>query len=170
MKKILLAVSMMLVAPIISAQTCGSPGGPYTAAPVNTSGDTCNVADEFAQVCALSIISGGPSNVYQIEVGSGNNFGISVTPTDANYDAALFLVGPGACAQTTGCPSGGDADNAGPGGAETLSFSGIASGTYYIVVDSTAGTSNVPGSASCGNYDLAITGTLPVKLQKFSVN
>jgi hypothetical protein len=42
-----------------------------------------------------------------------------------------------------------------------------AAGTYYIVVgDSGADNLSNPG---CGPYSLTVSGTLPVKLQKFSV-
>jgi hypothetical protein len=42
-----------------------------------------------------------------------------------------------------------------------------AAGTYYIVVgDSGADNISNPG---CGPYSLTVSGTLPVKLQKFSV-
>jgi hypothetical protein len=40
---------------------------------------------------------------------------------------------------------------------------GLAAGTYYVFV------ANVT-DAACGAYTLSFTGTLPVKLEKFSVD
>lgn len=173
MNKFALAAALALVTPIAFAQTCTTPANGdagWTTAPASNTGNTCGASDEFAQVCGGGIFSAGPSNVWKVQVGDGNNFTVTVTPTDTTYDTALFLVGPGACGPAAGCPTGGDADNAGAGDAETLSFSGIAAGTYYIVVDSTAGSANTAGSASCGNYSLAVAGTLPVELKSFSIN
>jgi hypothetical protein len=170
MKKLAIAALLFGVAagPAF-AQSCGTPGGPASITPFNASGDTCagGATDEFGAVCGGGIISGGPSDVYRVNVGTPNNFTIVVTPS-GGYDAAIYLVGPGTCAQTTGCPAGGDADNAGNNGAETIGpLSGLAVGTYFLVVDST----NLGAAApACGPYTVAITSTLPVGLKNFSVD
>lgn len=162
------------------AQSCATPGGPIATFPFNASGNTCSggAVDEFGAVCGGGIISAGPSDVYQFTIGPSpvaqpnavrnHQLILTVTPS-GGYDTAIYLVGPGACAQTTGCPAGGDADNAGPNGAETITILVPPPGTYYVVVDSTASGSTAP---ACGPYTLSFLNPSsdPVELRNFSVD
>lgn len=166
MKKLCAVVFAALVSPVAFAQTCGAPGGPLTVAGTPITGDSCGGSNEFSQICGGGLTAGGASRTYQVQVGAGNSFTVTLTPTNASYDAAVFLVGPNACGATAPCAPGGDADNAGPGAAESIVLSGLAAGTYYIVVSST--NLSDPGG-SCGPFSLNITGTLPVEVQSFSV-
>ena len=158
----ILALGLISIAPGAFAQTCGSPGGAATSTPFTTSGNTCGGTNEFAFVCGGGLNTYGPTNVYQVEVGSGNNFTVTVTPTasPATYDTAIYLVGPNACTQAAAC--NGDADDNGTGGAESFTSAGLTPGTYYLVVGSTE-------ASGCGAYDVSITGTLPVELKSFSI-
>lgn len=123
---------------------------------------TCTTADEFNSICAGSVTSIGTSAVYQVQVGAANDFTVTVTPSVASYDHAIFLIGPGSCAQTTPCVA--DADNAGPGAAETIDPApNTPAGTYYLVIDSTA------SAVGCVPSTVAFSGPLPVSLQNFSV-
>ena len=166
MKKIisgLVAVAAVIGAPAAFAQTCAAPGAPspITAAPINFN-SACTAADEFGSICSGSVIATGTSAVYSLQVGAANNFTITVTPSTGTYDHAIFLIGPNSCAQTTPCVA--DADNAGPGAAESLDpADNLPAGTYYLVIDSTSGpTGCVPSAVS-------VTANLPVSLQDFSV-
>lgn len=104
---------------------------------------------------------------HRINIGTLNNFTVVVTPS-GGYDTAIYMVGPGACAQTTGCPAGGDADNSGPNIAEVMTFFGIPAGTYFIVVDATTSGTGAP---ACGAYVLNVVAPLdPVELRNFSVD
>jgi hypothetical protein len=155
------ATVAMFAAPMAFAQTCGAPGGPVTTSPSSFQ-STCTATDEFNSICAGSITAIGTSAVYAVQVGAVNNFTITVTPSVNTYDHAIFLIGPGSCAQTTPCVA--DADNAGPGAAEVLTpAANIAAGTYYLVIDSTA------SAVGCVPSTVDFTGTLPVTLQNFSV-
>jgi len=156
----LTALAFALAAPAAFAQTCAAPGGPINAA--GPLAATCTAVDEFNSICGGSVTAVGTSAVYQVNVGTPNNFTIAVTPTVATYDHAIFLIGPGSCLQTTPCVA--DADDAGPGATETISSGvNIPVGTYYLVIDSTA------SAAGCVPSNIVVTGTVPVSLQGFSV-
>lgn len=164
MKKIIsgiAAAAAIAAAPMAFAQTCGAPGGPVTTSP-SSFNSTCTATDEFNSICAGSVTAIGTSAVYAVQVGAVNSFQITVTPSAGTYDHAIFLIGPGSCAQTAPCVA--DADNAGPGAAEVLSpAANIPAGTYYLVIDSTA------AATGCVPSTVSFTGTLPVTLQNFSV-
>jgi len=82
----------------------------------------------------------------------------------------------GNCESQDACDVAGSTDNTGPGGTETITeAANIAAGSYYIIVSSTSsatGSSASPPAPSngCGNYSLSVSGTLPVKLNGFSVD
>lgn len=159
----MVSLAAVLAAPMAFAQTCASPGAPspITAAPANFQ-TTCTVADEFNSICGGSVTATGTSAVYSLQVGAVNNFTITVTPTAGTYDHAIFLIGPGSCLQTTPCVA--DADDAGAGAAESLNpADNLAAGTYYLVVDSTA------GPTGCVPSNVVVTAALPVSLKNFSV-
>lgn len=166
MKKICIAICAAMLAPVAFAQTCGTPGGPLVSGGPGVTGDSCGGSNEFSQICGGGLTAGGTSRTYQVNVGAGNNFTVTLTPSNGTYDPALFLVGPNACSAVAPCAPGGDADNAGPGAPESIALSGLTAGTYYVVVSST--NLSDPGG-SCGPYNLGISGTLPVKVQSFSV-
>jgi hypothetical protein len=158
------ALAAVISAPAAFAQTCASPGGPVTVSPSSFQ-STCTAVDEFDSICGGSVSAIGTSAVYQVNVGSPNAFSITVTPNSAGYDHAIFLIGPG-CAQTANCVA--DADNAGPGAAETVTIPNagtpvLAAGIYYLVIDSTS------SAAGCVPSTVDVTGTLPVSLKNFSV-
>jgi len=157
------AIATLLAAPVAFAQTCASPGAPspITTAPANFV-SACTAADEFNSICGGIVTATGTSAVYSLQVGAVNNFTITVTPTVGTYDHAIFLIGPNSCLQTTPCVA--DADNAGPGAAESLDpADNLAPGTYYLVIDSTA------GPTGCVPSNVGITTVLPVSLKNFSV-
>ena len=153
-------LASMVAAPSVFAQTCAAPGGPITAA--GNFNATCTAADEFNSICAGSVTAVGTSAVYQVNVGNPNSFSVTVTPSAGTYDHAIFMIGPNSCAQTTPCVA--DNDAAGPGAAESITIpANIPSGTYYLVVDSTA------AAVGCVPSTIAVTGTVPVSLKNFSI-
>lgn len=158
------ALAAIFSAPAAFAQTCASPGGPVSVSPSSFQ-STCNATDEFDSICGGSVSAIGTSAVYQVNVGSPNNFSITVTPSVGTYDHAIFLIGP-TCAQTANCFA--DADNAGPGAAEVLTIPNaltptLPAGTYFLVIDSTS------SAVGCVPSTVSVTGTLPVALKNFSV-
>ncbi|MBN8480730.1 MAG: hypothetical protein J0L88_03970 [Xanthomonadales bacterium] len=152
-------LASLAVAPSAFAQTCAAPGGPINAA--GSFNATCTTADEFNSICAGSVTAVGTSAVYRVNVGNPNSFAVTVTPSGA-YDHAIFLIGPNSCAQTTPCVA--DNDAAGAGAPESITIpANIPSGTYYLVIDSTA------AAVGCVPSTIAVTGTVPVSLKNFSV-
>jgi hypothetical protein len=119
----------------------------------------------IATVCGSNNITGG-FHVFTWHYGGVNtpSGNLTVTPT-APYNPAIF-VGDGADC-TTAASGFCDAQADGPAQTvETIALSGLntANTTYFLFVASTA-----TGAARCGQYNLGV-GTLPVKLQSFSIN
>lgn len=169
MKKVIAAVALCLATPAAFAQTCAAPGGPVSSAPTSVSGNTCTSGDATfgASICAgQSITSGTPVAIYAVQVGASNGFFLNVTDT-APFDSALALIGPGSCANSTGCVDSNDNNAAGAG--ERLpqvgNFPEQAAGTYYAAVFSFN-----TSTAACGAYSLTINPTLPVELKNFSID
>lgn len=125
----------------------------------------------------------GPDLIYSFTVGAGNSVAFQVTPTNATYDPAIYVLG--ACGNGATCVIGsdscvrsgfspqppgcldGDAD-------EDIAALAYAPGTHAVYVDSfyAAGAScGGQGSVQCGTgpYTLTVTGTLPVELHRFEI-
>jgi hypothetical protein len=164
---------------IFGAPTVGGDACPGTALPAspgtlpyNDSDTTIganNTVTSLPAGCSNYTTVAGPDKIYSMVVGSAtNSMTVTVTPTGATgYDPATYLINtcPAGTANaiTTGCIKGADAGIANQ--AETFTVSNIAAATYYLFVDSFYST----GAASAGAYTLAVTGTVPVELMKFSV-
>lgn len=146
------------------AQTCAAPGATITLPNFATLfNSTCTGADEFNSICQGSITALGTSSVYRLNNPNPLPSGvfIRVDPPDS-YDVAIFLIGPDSCLQTTPCIGADDA--AGPGGVETIAIdSNLAPGEYYLVIDSTAGTTGCLPS-------IVQIMSVPVTLQSFSID
>ena len=136
-----LAFNSPLSGPTVSANSCGGAG-----------------ANSLDPICGMS--SPAPDVIYQFSLNSSRTAtSISLTPSFA-YDAALVLLS-GSCGSGTSCAD--YVDTASAGGTEVLSLTAVANGTYFLVVTGTT------GSATCGPYTLTAIGSLPVRLQSFSV-
>lgn len=138
---------------------------PYTDVGDTSGGiDTVNFVPNF---CAARGNVDGPERIYRFVPREGANVTFSVTPQNTEYDVAIYLIDSLKGGEY--CLIG--ADDAGPGGAETFSFSDRfrPDATYYLYVDSFHDPDVDPGAAA-GPYRLELTGSLPVQLQAFSVN
>jgi len=104
----------------------------------------------------------GPELIYRFDVGAGNDVTVTLTPTSP-ADMGLFVVSD--CANTLSCV--GFADAVGGGAVSNIAFGvdGLTPGPYWVYVDSFY----AAGAASCGDYNLAVSGTIPVELMEFSV-
>jgi hypothetical protein len=122
--------------------TVGAPDS-VTTLPLGCNGSYTNVA--------------GPDVFYELDVAAGNSFTVTVTPTGP-YDTSIYLMAP-TCGDGADCENGWGADDFGAGGAETLSLSGLAPGTYYLGVDSFYGAGD-PGGREAGNYAVTVSGSL----------
>ena len=105
----------------------------------------------------------GPELIYQYDVGAGNDVTVTLTPTNPT-DMGVFIVSD--CANTLSCV--GFADAVGGGAASMIAFGpdGLTPGSYWVYVDSFY----AAGAASCGDYTLSVSGTVPVVLMEFSVD
>jgi hypothetical protein len=145
-----------------NAATCTSTLGPITstsAIAANNCGNNTNFAGSFA-FCGGTSFSNTGTDAWAIQLGASQNFTFTVTSAAFTPDIALWS---GSCADNATCVNGTDYSN-GTGTVTTATYSGNAAGTYYIVVTDSTGT-----GAQCGAYNMTFAGTLPVKLQKFSV-
>lgn len=122
--------------------------------PFNDTGDTTGATDNIR----LTLCSGdsleGPDHVYSFTVFAGSNLTFTLTPTDPEYDPAIYI--RTACAQGSGtCVARTDGGLGGQ--AESITVSGLAPGTYYFFIDSVYPVKDPAGE---GHYSLSVTGTL----------
>jgi hypothetical protein len=109
----------------------------------------------------------GPDHIYAIFIGASGttNLTITVTPIapDAAWDPAIYVLDT--CGTASSCLAKRDAN--GTGLAET-----IPAGTFYppgtiaIYIDSAF---SVPAPEAAGNYQITVTGIIPVELMGFQV-
>jgi len=120
---------------------------------------------------------GGPAGWDQGSTGGTAVFGLQLGAANANVTVGVAagspfipeidVVGPNATCQDTDAYVT-DASALAIGGAITVNIpSASAAGTYWVFVGDVSGGAGDPG---CGAFTLNVTGTLPVKLQSFSVN
>lgn len=147
--------------------TCASPPV-VNSVPFSDIGDTCdgtNTITTYGGACTLPFPYGGEDEVYQVNIGTGNNLTFTADLTGSAGDLVLFLIGT--CGDGTSCEANSQ-DAIGPGvGPEVIDPASYTPGTYFLYVDSyyDAGT-----AGSCGAFNLSITGTLPVELIDFSID
>ena len=168
MKKSALLLPCLLLSAVAwstaGAQTCASPTGLTSGG--NFSGDTTAGDTTVGSVCGGVVLT-GPVNVYTWTNGGGAMSGsITVTPSNATYDVGLALGDGATCAAALGTCDG-TADNGVGGAAESIALGALATNkTYFLFVSSfAAGAATVTSGPFNGT-----AGTLPVKLQSFSVN
>jgi hypothetical protein len=148
------------------AQTCASPT-PLASGASGVTGNSC-VPPTGTGDGSIGTICDGTSNtgsvaVYTWTLGSGSASGnITVTPT--GWDTAIAIGSGASCAAaTSGFCTNSVSDAGASGVAETYTIPTTASTTYYLFITSLA------AANTCGPYSIT-AGTLPVKLEKFSVN
>jgi len=148
----------------------------------DTTGNVSDVDALPAQCSDYTQVS-GPDLVYSFTVSAGNSVAFQVTPTNAIYDPAIYVLG--ACGDGSSCVVGADScvrsgftpqpDDCLDGDAdEDVPPMAYAPGTHAVYVDSfyAAGAScGGQGSVQCGTgpYTLSVTGTLPVDLHNFGI-
>ncbi|MHB8679386.1 MAG: hypothetical protein ACYC7G_06595 [Rudaea sp.] len=169
----------------VVAQTCSADAVSTFSAPGTVTGNTC--PGGAAASTAVSTVCGTPLNgagevVYALTLGATNSASFSLqstgsgatsacNPTTNNcpFEPGLFVLNStpatGTCG-TQACLVNQQAISQGATVSGSLAANKTA-GTYYIVVGDT-GSDNL-SNPGCGPYSLTVSGTLPVKLQKFSV-
>jgi hypothetical protein len=166
-------------APTAGGENCGT-ATPIVSLPFNDSDDTTgNVDDNNALPggCSDYTTVAGPDLIYTFTAAAGNSIAFNVTPTNAIYDVAIYVLGT--CGSSATCVIGADACLADgqpqvPGctdndGDEDIPATVFANGTHAFYVDSFYG-AGVPcggqGNNLCGTgpYTLSVTGILPAEL------
>lgn len=179
-------VSPPSAVPDAGGESCAAPTvipGPLPFTDSDTTAGHTSDVSLLPAGCSNYQIVDGPDLVYSFTVTAGNSVAFSVTPTDAAYDPAIYVLGDctdaatcvvgadacvrsGAASQPVGCVDG-TAD-------EDLPAQAYAPGTHALFVDSfyAAGAScSAQGGVQCGSgpYTLTVSGSLPVHLQRFGV-
>ncbi len=137
--------------------TCTTPPTPIPSVEFNDSGDTTGATDNIRITACAGLSLEGPDHIYSFTVLAGNNLTFTLTPTDPEYDPAIYI--RTACTQATGSCAAGIADAGKGGQAEVITVSGLAPGTYYFFIDSAYPVKDTAGE---GHYTLKVTGTLGV--------
>ena len=165
LSSLLIAGCFLGVASTGFAATCSSTQGTATiAADVagNSCGNNTNFSGSFALCGGVGFSTTG-TDAWVVNMGASQNFTFSVTTSAFTPDIALLS---GACADNSPCVGGTDyiGPNGAPSTATSATVSGNPAGTYWLIV-----TDPTAAGAQCGAYTLTLAGTLPVKLQDFSV-
>lgn len=141
-------------------QACTATGGPLTG-PSTNNYDLCTFTDQLAQDCGNSTNIGNAKDaIFSFNLVAGNNTTITVTPANT-YQAYVGIMSGASCNSTDTCGST-ENESASNGAPVSTSTNGLAAGSYFLIV------SNIENT-TCGTFTLAVSGSLPVKLQKFSV-
>lgn len=141
-------------------QTCTATGGALTG-PSSNNYDLCTFTDQLAQDCGNSTnIGNAPDAIFSFNLAAATNTTITVTPANT-YQAYVGIMSGASCNSTDTCGST-ENESASLGAAVSTSTNGLAAGPYFLIV------SNIENT-TCGAFTLAVGGTLPVTLQKFSV-
>jgi hypothetical protein len=148
---------------LASAQTCTA-SGTFTGA--SYAGTTCGANAAFTKVCQNGDTLGSSAlDAIQVNVGATNsNLNFTLT-TPAFTPEIAVIASP--CSANSACivdaesPTTGTAGT--PASIATGSLGTLTAGTYFVLVFDT-------NDGLCGTYNVTATGTLPVKLENFSVN
>ncbi len=143
------------------AQTCTSPAPLALTAAGVSNVDGCAATNTVSLVCSFNN-NPNPDTVFSFTLGAGfTATQISLTTTTGTYTPQMIL--QQACGSADDCTVTGNAASA--GGGTSVSLTGL-SGALFLVVDG----SSTSSATDCGTFSLAVNGTLPVQLQKFSVD
>jgi len=147
-----------------TAQTCTTPTALTSGLNNGLAGNSCAPPggtgdNSVANACDGSQITGAAA-VFSWTVNGGSPTG-NITVTPNGWDTAIFIGHGADCATANGGFCDSKADTAG-NVAETLAVP-TAANTYFLLI------SSFSAGVACGPYTIS-TGTLPVKLQGFSVD
>jgi hypothetical protein len=159
------AILGLVSAQLAYGQACPTPYAGTVDSAQTVNGNTCGHNTSYAIIngmCGNSTsLNGGGADIYQFNVGATNNF--TVTVSSSAFTPQIFFLS-GTCSTSNSCAQ--NLTDAGPdSGSVSFTYNPAAAGTYYLMVADTNGND----AAGCGAYNLQVAGTLPVKLQKFSV-
>lgn len=160
----LLGLAMSVVAASAFGQACTSNAN-FGGSPNSfTNVDLCGVTDQLAGTCANGTsLATGPDYIYSVTLGTPSSAVFTVN--SSGFNAYIALMSGAACNSLDTC---GSYENLGGPGADVSlpSTAGLPAGQYWLVVSDVQANITCPGAT----FNLSSTGTLPVKLQNFSVN
>jgi hypothetical protein len=132
---------------------------PNTLANVNL----CSVTDQIADACnATTTFGTGPDYIFSVQLGASSNVVFTVNGT--GFYPYIALMSGATCNSLDYCGSYENTGN--PGQNISLpSTTGLPAGQYWLVISDITQNITCPGAV----FTLSSTGTLPVKLQGFSV-
>jgi hypothetical protein len=156
---IVLVGGMLGYSQFASAQACSTPDATLTGASLQFSGNNCTHNTNFSAICSNTEgLGGGGMDVIQFDLAATNN--VQVTLQSAAFTPELGVIGS-PCSSSTTCII--DQTIAAPGTVGPVQVpQNSPAGSYFIFVTNVA-------DAACGAYNVSLTGTLPVKLENFSV-
>jgi len=159
----LLAIGCAIASSSAFAATCNGTQGSIAAPPATPAaiaGSSCGNNPNYngSSFCGGVLFSNTGTDVYQIQM--GNSQGLQFTVTSAAFTPDIALLAT-SCADNSTCVV---ESSSGTGTAGPAVVPNGSSGTFFIIVTDSTGT-----GAQCGAYNLSFAGTLPVKLQDFSV-
>jgi hypothetical protein len=162
----LATLALMAFSSATIAQTCTSPTTLASGAS-GVTGNSCvpptGTGDgSLGNICDNTQNTGSVAVYTWTNNGGATSGNIVVTPT--GWDTAIAIGTGATCAAATGgfCTNS-VSDAGGVGAAETYAIPASATQTYFLFITSLALAGN------CGPYSIT-AGTLPVKLQNFSIN
>lgn len=161
--KALLGVLLATGSMSLFGQAC-TQNAAYTTSPASIPNvNLCSATDQLAKTCANgTTLATGPDYIYSVTLGSPSSAVFTVNGTGFNPYIALMT--GAACNSNDTC---GSYENlGGPGSNVSLpSTNGLPAGQYWLVISDAQANITCPGAT----FSVSSTGTLPVKLQKFSV-
>jgi hypothetical protein len=136
--------ALVLLSSQALAQTCAAPIQlPLSPARPSMATSTCGQGEPAGlRLCHGTVVTGGPSMVFNLTVGAGNTASLMAVSTD--LEPYLYLTGPG-CASRS-CLQG----------AGYLSLHDVTPGDYSLVVTS----SPIDSNGTCGAVSLVLDGDL----------
>jgi len=139
-------------------------------APGPAAGNTCSGTDQLTDVCGDGTPIGGAKEfIYSVSLGATNSAAFTVNSpgvagAGTGFNPYVAFMSGAACNSLDTCATN-NAENS--GNAQTNVTVGptanAPAGTYFLVI------TDAGAAANCGPFTVALAGTLPVTLQKFSV-
>lgn len=152
-----------------NAQSCATPDNtwrPNAAGLPTLSGNTCDASSETGILSLCEAAQDAHGHAYVLTVPSaalGSYTTISLTNSGfTGYIAVVDVTAAGACngsGDTGHCVTAGDIST-------PIQHVNVPDANYYLIVSN----SGVDSPAACGPFTLTANGTLPVKLQNFTVS
>jgi hypothetical protein len=138
-----------------------------TTSPSAFAGNTCGSNLALTSFCSGGDVPNGAGTaVVQLNVGVGANIQLTVVSSTSGFNPELAYT-TGACSSLSACTVDDTKAIAEPGsltvGPDSPAPQPAAGNTFIFISDLNA------ESPGCGAYNLTVAGTLPVKLQDFSV-